>query len=587
MQRTERSRKHSRSLTGRLPPLPSVASTLVSSQSTGKRRFSLIAGIVLVLISISVVPAYAGLILTDTTVNGPEITSFSAAEQSVDLTATVSVLESVVGATLQGVSEGMVTFQVKSGATPIGTAVTDMMLTGGVAEVSYTLPAGTGPGDFTIEASFTDGGLAFANSTGTNTLTVTAPTATPTSTVTSTPTSTPTPTATPTSTATSTPTNTPTSTPTATATPTSTPTALPTATATPTSTPTALPTATATSTPTATATSTPTNTATPTGTPTTTNTSTATPTAISTGTATPTATSTPTPTPSPGADDLTFTLVKNRVVSQPLCPGSNIAYSIRLTNTPQQRGALDYILEDPIPAGTSLVGGISGGGVFDPDSDKITWTGSLEQGETLAVRFLVVVDAVSDQTLIVNRASVTLSDPEVGDSKTGQVQVQDTVDCPALSGPRGWTGGGDNSDFSNPANWDPSVVPGPDDDVVIPANSGTIIISQSHEIRSLDLGANSILQIQGGSLTLDDGTVDGLLLNGSGEPASEALDAQSTVAGELIIQGDVSGDGIIRNHDQMSVSSATIDVELETDGDVEINGLVNLTKPSENQGSYS
>ncbi len=233
MQRTERSRKHSRSLTGRLPPLPSVASTLVSSQSTGKRRFSLIAGIVLVLISISVVPAYAGLILTDTTVNGPEITSFSAAEQSVDLTATVSVLESVVGATLQGVSEGMVTFQVKSGATPIGTAVTDMMLTGGVAEVSYTLPAGTGPGDFTIEASFTDGGLAFANSTGTNTLTVTAPTATPTSTVTSTPTSTPTPTATPTSTATSTPTNTPTSTPTATATPTSTPTALPTATATP------------------------------------------------------------------------------------------------------------------------------------------------------------------------------------------------------------------------------------------------------------------------------------------------------------------------------------------------------------------
>ena len=123
---------------------------------------------------------------------------------------------------------------------------------------------------------------------------------------------------------------------------------------------------------------------------------------------------------------------------------------------------------------------------------------------------------------------------------------------------------------------------------VIPPNVGVIIISQTHEIRSLDLGANSTLQIQGGSLTLgQDSTVDGLLLNGSGEPSSEALGAQSTVAGELIIQSDVSGTGTISNHDQMSVSSASIDVELETDGDVEINGLVNLTKPSENQGSYS
>ena len=173
---------------------------------------------------------------------------------------------------------------------------------------------------------------------------------------------------------------------------------------------------------------------------------------------------------------LAFTLVKNRALSQPLCPGSNIAYSIRLTNTSQQRGALNYTLEDPIPAGTSLVGGILGGGVFDSDLDKITWTGSLEPGETLAVRFLVLVDAVPDQTLIANRASVTLSDPQVGDSKTGQAQVQDTVDCPALAMPRQWTGGGDNNDFSNPNNWDPPLVPGPDTDVVIPPNVGVIII---------------------------------------------------------------------------------------------------------------
>ena len=115
----------------------------------------------LALISISAVPAYAGF-LTFTTV-APKTTSFSAAEKHVDLTATVSVVAQAVGATLHGVSgEGMVTFQVKSGATPIGPAVTDTSLTqAGVAVVSYKLPAGTGPGDFTIEASFSDGGGIF------------------------------------------------------------------------------------------------------------------------------------------------------------------------------------------------------------------------------------------------------------------------------------------------------------------------------------------------------------------------------------------------------------------------------------------
>ena len=288
------------------------------------------------------------------------------------------------------------------------------------------------------------------------------------------------------------------------------------------------------------------------------------------------------------AGELAFTLVKSRELSQPLCPGSNIIYSARLTYTPQQRGTLNYTLEDLIPPGTSLVGGILGGGTFDSALDKIIWTGSLEPGETVSVRFLPVVDAVPDQTLIVNQASAILFDPQVGDSKTGQAQVQDRVDCPALMMPRPWTGGGGDNDFSNPNNWDPPVVPGPDDDVVIPPNSGRIIVSQSHEIRSLNLGANSVLQIEGGSLTWTQAsTVDGLLLNGSGEPASAAVDAQSTVVAGLIIQRDVSGDGIIRNHAQMSVTSASIDVELETDGHVEINGQVSLTKPSENQGSYS
>ena len=74
-------------------------------------------------------------------------------KKDVTLTARVSVSVAAVGATLHGLfPEGMVTFQVKSGTTNIGTAVTDTVLTTpageafGEAEVDYTLPENTGPG---------------------------------------------------------------------------------------------------------------------------------------------------------------------------------------------------------------------------------------------------------------------------------------------------------------------------------------------------------------------------------------------------------------------------------------------------------
>ncbi len=277
---------------------------------------------------------------------------------------------------------------------------------------------------------------------------------------------------------------------------------------------------------------------------------------------------------------ISFTLSKDRELAQPLCPGSNIAYTIRLTNTSERSSPLDYTIEDAIPNSTKFAGTVSGGGVFDPATDKITWTGSLEPGQIRTVGFLVFVKRVPDQTLILNQASAELSDPQIGDSKTDQAQVQARVNCPGASmGPAKWMGGVSDNDFSDRSNWDPPVVPGSDDDAEIPANSGTIRLPQPHEVRSLVLGENSTLRIPGGRLILRLASrVNGLLVNDSGEPSSGS---------SLRIQGNVSGSGKIRNLGRMSLSSASIDVELETEGNVEINGLVTLTKPSENRGSYS
>ncbi len=109
----------------------------------------------------------AGISPTSTTVD-PQSTVFSAASQSITLTATVT---SAVGA----VSSGQVTFQVTDGVNNVGTAVTDTTISAGAAQVSYTLPAATPTGNYRIDASYTDGQFQFQDSTGSNNLSV-APT---------------------------------------------------------------------------------------------------------------------------------------------------------------------------------------------------------------------------------------------------------------------------------------------------------------------------------------------------------------------------------------------------------------------------
>ncbi len=288
-----------------------------------------------------------------------------------------------------------------------------------------------------------------------------------------------------------------------------------------------------------------------------------------------------------------ISIEKSAMFPEPLCPGSAISYEITLNNqSPQPTVNIPASIEDPIPVGTKYIpDSVSENAFFDSANNRIVWTGVLG-GPVFplsnTISFSVRIDqGIVDGTVINNAASGRASPPG-NDPLVQQIELPLTVGCLPTSGSVTWTGGGDDDAFSNPDNWDPPLVPGLDHDAVIPGDVGIITISQPQEIRSLDLGANSTLKIEGGSLTLREAsTINGQLINGSKGPAAQASNVQGVTFGRLIIQGDVSGTGRITNSDRLSVSSASLDVELETDGNVEINGLVNLMKPSENRGSFS
>lgn len=91
------------------------------------------------------------------TATSSAVATFSPSAQSVTLSATVLAGSSAA-------TTGTVTFTVKSGATVIGTATTSGTLTSsGTASVSYSLPAGTQAGAYTIDAEY-NGGTGFAAS---------------------------------------------------------------------------------------------------------------------------------------------------------------------------------------------------------------------------------------------------------------------------------------------------------------------------------------------------------------------------------------------------------------------------------------
>lgn len=106
-----------------------------------------------------------GPIVTTTAVDNKTVSS-SNIVQNVTLTATVAAALTV--------NQGTVTFQVKDGASNIGSAVTSGILTNGSASVIYPLPPGTPPKSYTIQAAYS-GGSNFQSSSGTGALTVSAP----------------------------------------------------------------------------------------------------------------------------------------------------------------------------------------------------------------------------------------------------------------------------------------------------------------------------------------------------------------------------------------------------------------------------
>ena len=103
---------------------------------------------------------------TTTAVN--QTATFSAADQTVILTATVTA-NSPSTAT---VNQGTVTFTVKQGATVIGSPVTSATITTGSASANFTLPGATVAGTYIIESAYSGGTNFNVSSDNTKTLTV-------------------------------------------------------------------------------------------------------------------------------------------------------------------------------------------------------------------------------------------------------------------------------------------------------------------------------------------------------------------------------------------------------------------------------
>lgn len=105
---------------------------------------------------------------------GPAATTTVAANASAQTSVLAQnvVLNATVTST-STVNEGTVTFQVKNGATNVGSAVTSGTVSGGAASVNYALPAVTTPATYTIVATYNATANFAASSDSTHTLTIT------------------------------------------------------------------------------------------------------------------------------------------------------------------------------------------------------------------------------------------------------------------------------------------------------------------------------------------------------------------------------------------------------------------------------
>jgi hypothetical protein len=98
---------------------------------------------------------------TTTTAVSSALVAASAAAESVILQATIASASAMV-------SSGTVTFTVLQALTPLGSPVTSATITDGIAKATYTLPAGTPAGSYTVQAAYSGGGGFLASPPATN-----------------------------------------------------------------------------------------------------------------------------------------------------------------------------------------------------------------------------------------------------------------------------------------------------------------------------------------------------------------------------------------------------------------------------------
>lgn len=77
----------------------------------------------------------------------------------------------------------------------------------------------------------------------------------------------------------------------------------------------------------------------------------------------------------------------------PLCPGGTILYTLTLfNNSDPGTGVQPASIVDPIPVGTTYVAGsVTGGGVYEPGANRVTWSGALGPGQSHTITFAVTV----------------------------------------------------------------------------------------------------------------------------------------------------------------------------------------------------
>jgi len=101
--------------------------------------------------------------------------------------------------------------------------------------------------------------------------------------------------------------------------------------------------------------------------------------------------------------------------------GTEIQYTIELTNVRKTDALSGTVITDKVPAGTYYIeGSASDGGVYNKETGMITWTlGNVPAGETRKVSFGAKVFAhVSEPGLLGNTAHCVYSDVQVGETRT-------------------------------------------------------------------------------------------------------------------------------------------------------------------------